>query len=271
VRSGGLAESMIEEFMLLCNEVIATHFHQLQVPFVYRVHERPEEKKLYALRDFLSLFDIKIEGNLGRISPRQFQKIMGAVKNTPAEKVVNYVLLRSLPQAWYSVSTLGHFGLATRYYTHFTAPIRRYPDLLAHRILHRTLEGPLTTEGSRKLANKLPQLALHSSEQERIAMEAERECLDLKKVEFMEKKVGNEYSGVISGVTSFGFFVELDNTVEGLVHVTSLKDDYYSFNEKRYELVGERSRKVYRLGDSIRVRLEKVSRETRTVYFTPLS
>jgi ribonuclease R len=270
VRRGGRAESIIEEFMLLCNEVIAAHFHRLKIPFVYRVHERPEGEKLYALRDFLSFFNIKLEGDLNRISPRQFQKIMEAVKDTPAEKIVNYVLLRSLPQARYSVSPLGHFGLATRYYTHFTSPIRRYPDLLVHRILRSTLEGTLTTAESRRLASRLPQLAEHSSEQERFAMEAERESVDLKKVELMEGKVGNEYSGVISGVTSFGFFVELDNTVEGLVHVTSLEDNFYCFNEKRYELVGERRRKVYRLGDSIRVRLERVDKETRTVYFTPL-
>jgi ribonuclease R len=269
VRVSEGAESMIEEFMLLCNEVIATHLYKRQHPCIYRVHERPEEKKLYALRDFLTLFDIKMEGNLGRVSPRQFQKIMDTVKNTPVERIVNYVLLRSLPQAWYSVSPLGHFGLALRYYAHFTAPIRRYPDLLVHRVLHSTLKKPRTAEDSRKLVARLSQLAFHSSEQERVAMEAERECLDLKKVEFMEDKVGNEYSGIISGVTSFGFFVELENTIEGLVHVTSLQDDYYTFNEKRYELVGERSRKVYRLGDSVKVLLEKVSRETRTIYFTP--
>jgi ribonuclease R len=235
------------------------------------VHERPEEEKLYALRDFLSLFNIKLEGELNKISPKQFQRIMDTVKDTPVEKIINYVLLRSLPQARYSVSPLGHFGLATRYYTHFTSPIRRYPDLLVHRILRGTLNGSLTAAESRRMANILPGLVQHSSEQERLAMEAERESLDLKKVEFMGDKVGHEYFGVISGVTSFGFFVELDNTVEGLVHVTSLDDDFYLFNEKRYELVGERSGRVYRLGDPVKVRLERVDRETRTVYFTPLA
>lgn len=270
VKRGGRAESIIEEFMLLCNEVVAVHFHRLKIPFVYRVHERPEEEKLYALRDFLSLFNIRLEGDLQKISPRHFQKIMETVKNKPAENIVHYVLLRSLPQACYSVSPLGHFGLATKYYTHFTAPIRRYPDLLVHRILRATLEGGLTPEESRRLAVRLPRLVEHSSAQERLAMEAERESLDLKKVEFMEGKEGQEYNGVISGVASFGFFVELENTVEGLVHVTSLLDDFYLFNEKRYELVGERKRKVYRLGDPIKVRLEKVDRKTGTVYFTPL-
>ncbi len=271
VRRGGRAESIIEEFMLLCNEVIAAHFHRQKVPFVYRVHERPEEEKLYGLRDFLSLFNIKLEGDLSRISPRHFQKTMEAVKDTPVEKIVNYVLLRSLPQARYSVSSLGHFGLATKYYTHFTSPIRRYPDLLVHRILRYTLGGTLSAEESRRLTNHLPQLVQHSSEQERIAVEAERESMDLKKVEFMEDKVGSEYSAVISGVTSFGFFVELDNTVEGLIHVTRLEDDFYHFDEKRYALVGERSRKAYRLGDFIKVRLERVDKETRTLYFAPLS
>lgn len=268
VKRGGRAESIIEEFMLLCNEVIATHFFRLKTPFVYRVHERPEEEKLYALRDFFTLFDIKLEGALEKVSPRQFQKIMEEVKGTPAERIINYVLLRSLPQAHYSVSPLGHFGLATKYYTHFTSPIRRYPDLLVHRILRKTLQGTLDAAESRRLAELLPRLAQHSSEQERLAMEAERESVDLKKVEFMEDKIGGEYSGVISGVASFGLFVELENTVEGLVHVESMYDDFYLFDEKRYELVGKHNREVYRLGDPVKVRLERVDKEARTVYFT---
>jgi len=271
VKRGGPAESIIEEFMLLCNEVIATHFYRLQVPFVYRVHERPEEEKLYALRDFLTLFNIKLEGELKKISPRQMQKIMAEAKGTPAERIINYVLLRSLPQAHYSVSPLGHFGLATKYYTHFTSPIRRYPDLLVHRILRKTLQGTLDVAESQRMAELLPGLAQHSSEQERLAMEAERESLELKKAEFMEDKIGAEYSGVISGVVSFGLFVQLENTVEGLVHVESMNDDYYLFNEKRYELVGERGGKVYRLGDPVKVRLERVDKRARTVYFTLLN
>ena len=268
MKRGG-RESIIEEFSFLQRSG-GQSFSPAENPLVYRVHERPEEEKLYALRDFLSLFNIRLEGDLQKISPRHFQKIMETVKNKPAENIVHYVLLRSLPQACYSVSPLGHFGLATKYYTHFTAPIRRYPDLLVHRILRATLEGGLTPEESRRLAVRLPRLVEHSSAQERLAMEAERESLDLKKVEFMEGKEGQEYNGVISGVASFGFFVELENTVEGLVHVTSLLDDFYLFNEKRYELRGERKGKVYRLGDPIRVRLEKVDRKTATVYFTPL-
>jgi ribonuclease R len=271
VRKNGEAEMIIEEFMLLCNEVVADHFYRQKIPFIYRVHERPAEDKLCMLRDFLSLFNIKLKGDLSRVTSRKLQKITAEIKDTPLEKTVNYVILRSLPQAHYNASPLGHFGLASSYYTHFTAPIRRYPDLLAHRILRHTLEGTLTKAESRKLTSHLPLLAKHASEQERIALEAERECLDLKKVEFMEGKEGCDYAGIISGVTSFGFFVELDNTVEGLVHVTSLEDDFYRFDEKKYALVGERGKKVYRLGDPLRVRLEKVDKEMRTLHFMPLS
>lgn len=270
VRKGGRSESIIEEFMLLCNEVVATHFNREKVPFVYRVHERPDEEKLYALRDFLSIFNIKLKGDLGKITPGYFHKIMAEVKGAPVEKIINYVLLRSLPVARYSESSLGHFGLAAPLYTHFTSPIRRYPDLLVHRILRSTINGSLTKSESHRLASKLPRLVQHCSEQERLSMEAERECLDLKKVEFMEDKEGSEFTGTISGVTSFGFFVELDNTVEGLVHVTRMTDDYYLFDEKRYSLVGERTRRTYRLGDSVKVLLEKIDKETRTIHFTTL-
>ncbi|NLJ56677.1 MAG: ribonuclease R [Firmicutes bacterium] len=270
VREHGAAETMIEEFMLLCNEVVADYFYRQKTPFIYRVHERPTEEKLSTLRDFLSLFNIKLKGSLSRISPRQLQKITAEIKDTPLEKTVNFMLLRSLPQAHYSAFPAEHFGLASSYYTHFTAPIRRYPDLLVHRILRHHLAGTLTKAESRKLTSHLPLVAKHASEQERVALEAERECLDLKKVEFMEGKEGNDYEGIISGVTSFGFFVELSNTVEGLVHVKRLEDDYYHFDEKKYALVGERHKKVYRLGDPLQVRLEKVDKETRTLHFLPL-
>lgn len=271
VRRGGAAETIIEEFMLLCNEVIADYFYRKKVPSIYRVHERPTEDKLSVLRDFLSLFDIKLKGDPGKVTPRLLQNIIEKVKDTPLEKTINYVLLRSLPQAHYSASPAEHFGLASKYYTHFTAPIRRYPDLMVHRILHHVMEGTLTKAESRKLISHLPLLAKHASEQERLGMEAERECLDLKKVEFMIGKEGSVYDVSISGVTSFGFFVELDNTVEGLVHVTGLEDDYYQFDEKKHALIGERHKRMFRLGDRLRVRLEKVDTEMRTVHFKPLS
>jgi ribonuclease R len=269
IRTEGKAESIIEEFMLFCNTVVSTHFFGLKVPFIFRVHESPEADKLYTLRDFLTLFDLKLKGNLNKITARQFQEVMNAVKGNPTEKIVNHVLLRSMPQARYSERPLGHFGLAAKYYSHFTAPIRRYPDLLVHRIMRSNLQGTMSDSDSRKLASKLPQLAEQASMQERNAMEAERECLDLKKVEYMEGKEGTEYTGTISGVTSFGFFVELDNTVEGLVHVTDLTDDYYYFDEKRYFLTGERSQKKYQLGDPIKVQLTKVDKEQRTINFIP--
>ncbi len=270
VRRGSRAESIIEEFMLICNEVIAGHFHEKSVPFVYRVHESPDPEKLYYLRDFLTLFNIRIKGDLEQISPPQIQKILEEVKGTQMERYVSYVLLRSMAQAHYNELPLGHFGLAARYYTHFTSPIRRYPDLLVHRILRKTLQGGLSASESRKLSSALPKLVQHASEQERIAMEAERECVDLKKVEFMEGKEEEEFSGIISGVTSFGFFVELENTVEGLVHVTRMDDDYYYFDETRYTLVGERTGKKYQLGDQVVVRLDRVNKEMRTVEFSPV-
>ncbi len=271
VRLGGRAESIIEEFMLICNQVIAQHFREKKVPFVYRVHESPDPEKLYYLRDFLSLFNIRIKGDLEQITPMKIQRILEEVKGTKIERYANYVLLRSMAQAHYSEQPLGHFGLATQHYTHFTSPIRRYSDLLVHRILRKTLHGGLSSSETRKLAGALPRLAQHASEQERVAMEVERECVDLKKVEFMEGKEGEQFTGIISGVTSFGFFVELENTVEGLAHVTRLVDDYYCFDENRYSLIGETTGKKFQLGDQVVVRLDRVNKEMRSVEFTPVS
>ncbi len=270
VRGEGEAESIIEEFMLLCNGVIATHFRRLKVPFLYRVHEQPEMDKLVALRDFLSLFDINLKGDLGQVSPQQFQRILRKVKGSAVEKIVNHVLLRTLPQAHYSDAPLGHFGLSTQDYSHFTSPIRRYPDLMIHRILHKMLPGKMPAAEKRRLVTLLPQVARTSSELERTAVEAERATHELKKLEFMEGKEGNEYDGLISGVTSFGFFVELPDTVEGLVHLSTLEGDYFIFDQKRYTLTGERHGTVYRLGDPIRVRLVRVDWEMRSIHFLPV-
>jgi len=270
VKREGVAESIIEEFMLLCNEIIATHFQELKIPFIYRVHEQPEGDKLFALKNFLSLMNLFPRKEQKLSSPRDFQEIMEKVKGTSAESIVNFVMLRTLPQARYSDKPLGHFGLSTRYYTHFTSPIRRYPDLMVHRILRLSLNKRLTGAETRKLASILPKLVQHCSEQERLAIEAERECMDLKKVEFMESRIGEEFAGIISGVTSFGFFVELPNTVEGLIHISSLNDDFYFYDEKSYSLIGERTAKKYSLGDAVRVRVERVDKEMRTVYFSLL-
>ncbi|MEW5921924.1 MAG: ribonuclease R [Bacillota bacterium] len=270
VHRGGQAESIIEEFMLLCNGVIAAHFGRLKVPFLYRVHEQPELDKLYALRGFLSLFNIRLKGDLSLISSQQYQQVLRQVRGTAMEKIVNHVMLRTLPQARYSEAPLGHFGLATRDYTHFTSPIRRYPDLVVHRILRMMLQGKMTAADKRRLITLLPRVARISSEQERNAVEAERATQELKKLEFMQGKEGNEYDGLISGVTSFGFFVELPDTVEGLVHLSMLEGDYFIFDEKRYMLTGQRSGKVYRLGDPIRVRLVRVDWEMRSIHFLPV-
>lgn len=262
----GIGERIIEEFMLAANEVIAEHMYWLKVPFVYRVHEIPDMEKMYALQEFLHNLGYSIKG-IKNIKPKALQQILEAVKGKPEERVVSTVLLRSLKRAHYSEENLGHFGLASHYYTHFTSPIRRYPDLVIHRILREQMEGGLTEERVEYLNESLGRIAKHSSERERIAEEAERETVELKMVEYMAEKVGEVFVGIISSVTPFGFFVELENTVEGLVHVSTLEDDFYRFDEKSITLRGERTKKVFRIGDRVRVKLARVNKDERQIDF----
>lgn len=262
----GIGERIIEEFMLAANEVIAEHMYWLKVPFVYRVHEIPDMEKMYALQEFLHNLGYSIKG-IKNIKPKALQQILEAVKGKPEERVVSTVLLRSLKRAHYSEENLGHFGLASHYYTHFTSPIRRYPDLVIHRILREQMEGGLTEERVEYLNESLGRIAKHSSERERIAEEAERETVELKMVEYMAEKVGEVFVGIISSVTPFGFFVELENTVEGLVHVSTLEDDFYQFDEKSITLRGERTKKVFRIGDRVRVKLARVNKDERQIDF----
>lgn len=266
-RVRSIAESIVEEFMLVANETVAEHMHRLEVPFVFRVHEEPEAEKMAKLNNLLHNFGQGL-GNPEAVRPKVLQKILGRVAGRPEERIISMVMLRSLKQARYEAENLGHFGLAAPFYTHFTSPIRRYPDLIVHRILRETFNtGDVSAKRRQKLAALLPEIALHSSQRERAATEAERETVDLKKVEYMAQFIGEEFGGSISGVTAFGLFVELENGVEGLVHVSSMDDDYYNYSEERYALTGSRGGKVYRLGDEVKVVLVKVSPEERTIDF----
>jgi ribonuclease R len=268
LRERSVAERLIEEFMLLANETVAEHFHWLNVPFIYRVHEDPKPEKLQRFLEFITNFGYVVKGTGNQIHPRALQEILEAVRGEPEEMVVSTVMLRSMKQARYDAESLGHYGLSTDFYTHFTSPIRRYPDLIVHRLIRTYLiNGQLDNETQEKWAEKLPDIAEHASNMERRAVEAERETDDLKKAEFMEDKIGMEFDGIISSVTNFGLFVELPNTIEGLVHVSYLTDDYYRYDERHYAMIGERTGKVYRIGDEITVRVINVNKEERIVDF----
>ncbi|WP_044893001.1 ribonuclease R [Bacillus alveayuensis] len=268
LRERSVAERLIEEFMLLANETVAEHFHWLNVPFIYRVHEDPKPEKLQRFLEFITNFGYVVKGTGNQIHPRALQEILEAVRGEPEEMVVSTVMLRSMKQARYDAESLGHYGLSTEFYTHFTSPIRRYPDLIVHRLIRTYLiNGQLDNETQEKWAEKLPDIAEHASNMERRAVEAERETDDLKKAEFMEDKIGMEFDGIISSVTNFGLFVELPNTIEGLVHVSYLTDDYYRYDERHYAMIGERTGKVYRIGDEITVRVINVNKEERIVDF----
>lgn len=258
-----LAHQMIEEFMISANEAVAHFMGEKGFPFVYRIHEPPQKEAIVEFRRFISHLGYKMRKD-SDCSSKEFQRILSEVKGRPEERVVNDVLLRSMKWAKYSAKNLGHFGLASDAYTHFTSPIRRYPDLIVHRLLKRVLSEKEIKISEETLAHQ----ANHLSNRERVAMEAEREIVDRYKVRFMKGKTGEELEGVISGVTAFGFFVELkDFFVEGLVRVTSLHDDYYQYHEKKYCLVGERTHKTFRIGDEVRVRVDRVDVERRHIDF----
>ena len=268
LRERSVAERLIEEFMLAANETVAEHFHWLNVPFMYRVHEDPKPEKLQRFLEFITNFGYVVKGTGNQIHPRALQQILEAVRGEPEEMVISTVMLRSMKQARYDAESLGHYGLSTEFYTHFTSPIRRYPDLIVHRLIRTYLiNGQMDLDTQQKWAEKLPEIAEHASDMERRAVEAERETDDLKKTEFMEDKIGMEFDGIISSVTNFGLFVELPNTIEGLVHVSYLTDDYYRYDERSYAMIGERTGKMYRIGDEITVRVINVNKDERIVDF----
>ncbi len=261
-----IASDIVEEFMVLTNEVVAEYIYWLKLPFLYRVHEKPQQDDLASLREFLHNLGYTLKSG-GGIGPQDLQKILARAEGKPEERLVNEVVLRSLKQARYYHQCLGHFALAAKYYTHFTAPIRRYPDLTIHRIIKEMLRGTLHGKQQQRLADKLPTLAEEVSRRERVAEEAERESVDLKVIEYMLPREGQIFDGVISGVMPFGIFVELANGVEGLVHISNITDDYYHYLEKQLSLLGERTKKRYRIGDRVRVELTKADLAERTIDF----
>ncbi|WP_245751653.1 ribonuclease R [Amphibacillus marinus] len=268
LRERSVAEKLIEEFMLAANETIAEHFHWLDVPFIHRIHEDPDEEKLQKFFEFVGQFGYHVKGTANDIHPQALQKLLEQVKGEQEEMVISKLMLRSMKQAKYDPDSVGHFGLATQFYTHFTSPIRRYPDLIVHRLIRTYLiDGKVDQSTQSYWKSKLPEIAKHTSERERVAVDAERETDDLKKAEYMQGKIGEEFDGVISSVTGFGLFVELENTVEGLVHVSDLTDDYYAFDEKTFAMIGERTGNVFRIGDTVTIRVAAVNLEEHAVDF----
>lgn len=268
-RERSIAERIIEEFMLVANETVAEHFFWLKLPFLYRIHEDPDSEKMMNFMQFISNFGYVVRGKGNRVHPRALQTLLEEIKETREETVISTMMLRSMKQARYDAESQGHFGLAAEFYTHFTSPIRRYPDLVIHRIIREVVEngGQLSEAREEYLASRMQDIADQSSERERVAVEAERDTEALKKAEFMLDKIGEEFTGIISSVTSFGMFVELDNTVEGLIRLSDLADDYYHFHEMQMALIGERTSKVYRIGDEVRVRVARVNMDEHTIDF----
>ncbi|MFQ5455371.1 MAG: ribonuclease R [Nitrospirota bacterium] len=263
-----IAHQIIEEFMLIANETIARHLSNLNLPMIYRIHEEPDKGSITEFNAYISNFGLALR-ETDRLKPGELQRLLNEVKERPEERLINNLLLRCMKQARYSSDNKRHFGLASSCYTHFTSPIRRYPDLIVHRILKETIKGVMSDHQMiTRLKGELPAMAKYCSERERIAVEAEREAVHIKKIRFIADKVGEERNGFISGVTRYGFFVELENIfVEGLVHVKRLHDDYYIYSEKEHSLIGERRKKIFRIGDKVRVRIDRVDLTKREVDF----
>lgn len=260
------ATKMIEDFMLLANETVAEDYYWREIPFVYRVHETPDEDKIKKLAIFIHNFGYSMHVS-GEVRPGQIQKLLTKIEGTPQEMLISRLALRSMKQACYTPENDGHFGLAARYYTHFTSPIRRYPDLQIHRIIKDDLRGRMNEKKADHYKQILTEVTRQASTTERRAEEAERETIRLKKAEYMEQHVGEVFSGVISGVTGWGIYVELENTIEGLVHVANMYDDHYDYYEDRYEMVGEHTGKTYKLGQNVWVRVIGADPLTRTIDF----
>ena len=261
------ATKIIEDFMLICNETIAEDYFWQELPFVYRTHEYPDNEKIQKLGIFINNFGYSIKIGQDEIHPKELQKLMEKIEDTPEEALISRLTLRSMKQAKYTVSNEGHFGLATKYYCHFTSPIRRYPDLQIHRIIKENIKNGIGERRVKHYDKILPVIAMQSSNMERRADEAEREVEKLKKAEYMQQFIGREFEGVISGITTWGLYVELPNTVEGMIRVTSLKDDYYFYDEEHYIMVGEHTKKTYKLGEKITVIVSAVDKLTRTIDF----
>ena len=262
-----VATKIIEDFMLIANETVAQDYFWQELPFVYRTHDNPDTEKIKKLSTFINNFGYSIHIGQDEVHPKELQKLLQKIDGTPEEALISRLTLRSMKQAKYTTMSTGHFGLATPYYCHFTSPIRRYPDLQIHRIIKDNLRRRMNAKKIEHYDKILPEVAKHSSEMERRADEAERETDKLKKVEYMSERIGEVFEGVISGVTEWGFYVELPNTVEGLVHVTTLVDDYFHYNESTYELVGEVTNIRYKLGQRVHVMVTGTDRILRTIDF----
>ena len=264
-RYRGNAHKLIEEFMLCANETVALSLKEMGMPVIYRVHEVPDGEKMSELAVFLRNLGYTAKGLRHDTHPKALQTVLSDVKETPHENIISRIMLRSMKKAKYSTNNVGHFGLAAQHYCHFTSPIRRYPDLMVHRMIRAALQGasPAAFDSSAELA------AVQSSETERTAMEAERAVDDLKMTEYMADKVGEEYDGVISGITEFGIFVELPNLIEGLIRMNDLSDDYYDLNKKTYCLTGRHTGRKLSLGDKMRVRVASVEVAVRQINFVP--
>lgn len=268
-RERSVAEQIIEEFMLAANETVAEHFHWLKVPFLYRIHEDPDPEKLQNFMAFAANFGYHVKGRGNSVHPRALQDLLEQIQGTKEQTVISTMMLRSMKQAKYDAESTGHFGLAAEYYSHFTSPIRRYPDLVIHRVMREVIEngGALTQKRHDYLSSRMPDIAQQSSERERVAVEAERDTEQLKKAEYMQDKVGEEFEAMVSSVTSFGMFIELDNTVEGLIRLSAMSDDYYHFDEGHMALIGERTSRVFRIGDEVKIRVAKVNMDDHTIDF----
>ena len=264
------ASKIIEDFMLMANETVAEAYFWLEIPFLYRTHDVPDNEKIRQLSAFINNFGYHLHVR-NEVKPKEVQKLLDRIEGTPYEAMISRLVLRAMKQAKYTTENTGHFGLAARYYTHFTSPIRRYPDLQIHRIIKEHLRGRMNGERSTHYEEILPKVAAQCSDRERRADEAEREVVKMKKAEYMRDRIGKEYEGVISGVTKWGIYVELPNTVEGLVHVADMRDDHYEFLEETYELTGVHTGRTFKLGQTVRVRVSGADKLQRTVNFDLIS
>lgn len=262
-----VATKIIEDFMLIANETVAQHFYWMDLPFVYRTHDKPDLEKIGKLATFIRNFGYTIKSKQEEVHPKELQKLLASIEDTPEEPLISRLTLRSMKQAKYTIDCTGHFGLACQYYCHFTSPIRRYPDLQIHRIIKEQLRGRLNENRIAHYNDILPEVAQHSSEMERRADEAERETDKLKKVEYMEERIGEIYEGVISSITAWGVYVELPNTIEGMIHVSMLPGDYFYYDEESYEMVGQATNKRYKLGEKLKVRVNATDKISRTIDF----
>lgn len=268
IRERTVAERLIEEFMLAANETVAEHFHWMEVPFLYRIHEDPKPEKLQRFFEFVTNFGIMIKGSGNSVHPKALQEVIKSIEGLPEEPVISTMLLRSMQQAKYYAESLGHFGLSTEFYTHFTSPIRRYPDLVVHRLIRTYLINEDTSsETVFQWGQVMDEIADHTSGRERRAVEAERDTDALKKAQFMSDKVGEEFIGIVSSITNFGMFIELDNTVEGLVHISNMTDDYYRFEDRHMTMIGERTGRQFRIGDEVKIRVANVTIEESSIDF----